>query len=69
MLRKLLSVGGFTLLSRVTGFARDIILAAVLGERLQLGEPHPVARRHRDDQRLVDECVQVVCSELSCSSR
>jgi putative peptidoglycan lipid II flippase len=27
----MLTVGGFTLLSRVTGFARDIILAAVLG--------------------------------------
>ncbi|AMJ59042.1 murein biosynthesis integral membrane protein MurJ [Bosea sp. PAMC 26642] len=31
MLRKILSVGGFTLLSRVSGFARDIVLAAVLG--------------------------------------
>ncbi|HJR56392.1 MAG TPA: lipid II flippase MurJ, partial [Rhizomicrobium sp.] len=31
MFRKLLSVGGFTLLSRLTGFARDIIMAAVLG--------------------------------------
>src|SRR6476659_2412213 len=28
---RILTVGGFTLLSRVTGFARDIILAAVLG--------------------------------------
>ncbi|MGL4729255.1 MAG: murein biosynthesis integral membrane protein MurJ, partial [Bosea sp. (in: a-proteobacteria)] len=31
MLRKLLSVGGFTLLSRLTGFARDLVLAAILG--------------------------------------
>jgi putative peptidoglycan lipid II flippase len=31
MLRKILSVSGFTLLSRITGFARDIVLAAVLG--------------------------------------
>src|SRR5664279_4221658 len=31
MIQRILTVGGFTLLSRVTGFARDIILAAVLG--------------------------------------
>jgi len=31
MLRKILSVGGFTLLSRMSGFVRDIVLAAVLG--------------------------------------
>lgn len=31
MIRNLLSVGGFTLLSRLTGFFRDIVLAAVLG--------------------------------------
>ena len=31
MIRNLLSVGGFTLLSRVTGFLRDVMLAAVLG--------------------------------------
>lgn len=31
MLKKLLNVGGFTLLSRVTGFARDVIMAAVMG--------------------------------------
>jgi putative peptidoglycan lipid II flippase len=31
MFRKILSVGGFTLLSRVSGFVRDIVLAAVLG--------------------------------------
>ncbi len=34
MIRNLLSVGGFTLLSRVTGFARDIVLAATLGAGL-----------------------------------
>jgi putative peptidoglycan lipid II flippase len=31
MLRAILSVGGWTLISRVTGFARDILMAAVLG--------------------------------------
>lgn len=31
MLRKILSVSGFTLLSRLSGFARDIVLAAALG--------------------------------------
>src|SRR6186997_2686688 len=31
MINRILTVGGFTLLSRATGFARDIILAAVLG--------------------------------------
>ncbi|MFN3656951.1 MAG: murein biosynthesis integral membrane protein MurJ [Pseudolabrys sp.] len=31
MIQRILTVGGFTLLSRITGFVRDIILAAVLG--------------------------------------
>jgi putative peptidoglycan lipid II flippase len=31
MIGRIFTVGGFTLLSRVTGFARDIVLAAVLG--------------------------------------
>lgn len=31
MFRRLLSVGGFTLLSRILGFARDIVMAATLG--------------------------------------
>lgn len=31
MLKRILSVGAWTLLSRITGFARDIVLAAVLG--------------------------------------
>ncbi len=31
MIKRILTVGGFTLLSRATGFVRDIILAAVLG--------------------------------------
>ena len=31
MIKRILTVGGFTLLSRMTGFARDILLAAVLG--------------------------------------
>jgi len=32
MFKRLLSVGFFTLLSRITGFARDILMAAVLGK-------------------------------------
>jgi putative peptidoglycan lipid II flippase len=32
MFRRLISVGGFTLLSRITGFARDILMAWVLGK-------------------------------------
>jgi putative peptidoglycan lipid II flippase len=31
MFRRLLSVGGFTLLSRITGFVRDILMAWILG--------------------------------------
>ena len=31
MIASILSVGGWTLVSRVTGFVRDIVLAAVLG--------------------------------------
>lgn len=31
MFKRILSVGGITLLSRITGFVRDVILAAVLG--------------------------------------
>jgi putative peptidoglycan lipid II flippase len=32
MLKKLLSVGGFTLLSRITGFVRDVLMAWILGK-------------------------------------
>jgi len=31
MIGRMFTVGGLTLLSRLTGFARDILLAAVLG--------------------------------------
>src|SRR3990172_5514673 len=31
MIGRIFTVGGFTLLSRLTGFARDIMLAAILG--------------------------------------
>jgi putative peptidoglycan lipid II flippase len=31
VIRRIFTVGGFTLLSRITGFARDVMLAAVLG--------------------------------------
>src|SRR5438046_9919087 len=34
MFRRLLSVGGFTLLSRITGFIRDIAMAWILGRGL-----------------------------------
>ncbi len=34
MFKKLLSVGGFTLLSRLTGFLRDVLQAAILGHGL-----------------------------------
>src|SRR5436309_6492283 len=33
MLGRIFTVGGLTLVSRITGFARDIVLAAVLGAR------------------------------------
>jgi putative peptidoglycan lipid II flippase len=45
MYRALLSVSGFTLLSRVTGFVRDIILAAVLGGTGPLAEAFFIAFR------------------------
>ncbi len=32
MLKRLLSVGGFTLLSRISGFVRGIVMAAILGD-------------------------------------
>src|SRR5215213_11494761 len=31
MLKQILSVGGWTLVSRVTGFVRDVVIAAVMG--------------------------------------
>jgi putative peptidoglycan lipid II flippase len=31
MINRILTVGGFTLLSRITGFVRDVVLAAILG--------------------------------------
>ncbi len=34
MFERLLSVGGFTLLSRITGFARDVLMAWILGKGL-----------------------------------
>ena len=37
MFRRLLSVGGFTLLSRITGFVRDILMAAILGNGIAVG--------------------------------
>jgi putative peptidoglycan lipid II flippase len=31
MIRSIFTVGGWTLVSRITGFARDVVMAAVLG--------------------------------------
>src|SRR3954462_13215090 len=31
MFKKILSVGGWTLLSRITGFLRDVVMAALMG--------------------------------------
>ena len=31
MIRRIATVGGLTLISRVTGFVRDVVMAAVLG--------------------------------------
>ena len=53
MLKKLISVGGFTLASRITGFARDALLAWTLGSgvlhviKLVLGRGRP-----RDDMEM-----------------
>ncbi|MCX7323223.1 MAG: lipid II flippase MurJ, partial [Hyphomicrobiales bacterium] len=44
MFTKILSVGGFTLLSRLTGFVRDIVLAAILGAN-QMMDAFVVAQR------------------------
>ncbi len=44
MLKNFLSVGGFTLLSRVTGFLRDIVLGAILGAGL-LADAFVVAQK------------------------
>ena len=42
MIERILTVGGFTLLSRVTGFLRDIMLAAILGAcQCAYGVSHP----------------------------
>ncbi len=44
MFKKILSVGGFTLLSRLTGFVRDIALAAILGAS-QMMDAFVIAQR------------------------
>jgi putative peptidoglycan lipid II flippase len=44
MLKSILSVGSFTLLSRVTGFVRDIVMAAVMGTGL-VADAFVVAQR------------------------
>lgn len=63
MIQRILTVGGYTSLSRVTGFIRDIILAAVLGAGpmadafcAALGAAHPLPRdlrRGRVQRRFV----------------
>ena len=62
MINRILTVGGLTLLSRVTGFARDIVMAAVLGagpdrgrvlRRVPAAQPFPRdLRRGRVQRRL-----------------
>ncbi|MCX6410015.1 MAG: murein biosynthesis integral membrane protein MurJ [Actinobacteria bacterium] len=44
MLKSILSVGSFTLLSRVTGFVRDVVMAAVMGTGL-VADAFVVAQR------------------------
>lgn len=44
MLKHILSVGGYTLLSRVTGFVRDIVMAAIMGTGL-VADAFVVAQR------------------------
>jgi putative peptidoglycan lipid II flippase len=44
MFKKILSVGGFTLLSRLTGFGRDVLLAAILGAN-QLMDAFVIAQK------------------------
>ncbi|MFZ4534561.1 MAG: lipid II flippase MurJ, partial [Alsobacter sp.] len=44
MLRSILSVGGFTLLSRITGFIRDVVMAAMMGTGL-VADAFVVAQR------------------------
>jgi len=44
MFRRLLSVGGFTLLSRIAGFVQNIVMAAILGDGL-LSDAYFVALR------------------------
>src|SRR6266481_3127424 len=44
MFKRLLSVGGFTLLSRVFGFVQNIVMAAILGDGL-LSDAYFVAQR------------------------
>ena len=49
MFRRLLSVGGFTLLSRILGFTRDILMAAMLGAGTIV---RPIRRMTRWSQRI-----------------
>src|SRR5271154_7122349 len=44
MFKRLLSVGGFTLLSRIAGFVQNIVMAAILGDGL-LSDAYFVALR------------------------
>ena len=55
MFKKLLSVGGFTLLSRVMGFLRSIVTAAVLGDGV-LSDTFMVALRLPNSFRNIFLC-------------
>ena len=49
MLGRIFTVGGYTLLSRLTGFARDIMLAAILGAGPVADGGLPVSERLSSD--------------------
>src|SRR5690349_12772967 len=53
MLGRIFTVGGYTLLSRLTGFARDIMLAAILGAGPVADDrcEHDVAGKSRQDRK------------------
>ena len=59
MLRRIFTVGGYTLLSRLTGFARDIMLAAILIEKLKIFEDE-IAMRNKVAERYAQGLGNVV---------
>jgi dTDP-4-amino-4,6-dideoxygalactose transaminase len=47
MIKNIFTVGGWTLVSRITGFARDIIMEAILGARPNADANHVDYRQHK----------------------